>query len=153
VNRRNVIVGLLTLCTTVCIAARRAVAWSLITEDELEHESTAQHPKSAPVPSQPGAPTIEVEQPNAAKPIRAPVTIRISLRPQAGATIDPASFRAKYGWLGLDITDRIIANAQVDASGLVAKNADIPAGQYRVTLQIADNFHRVGTRILEFRVL
>jgi hypothetical protein len=146
---------LLTLCTTVLTTTRRAYAWELITNEELEREKSASASQSqlAPAsPPPPGAPTIDVEQPDATKPITPPVTIRIRFKAQSGATIDPSSFRAKYGWLGIDITSRIIANAKVDASGIVAENANIPAGQYQVTLQIADNLHRVGTRVFNFSV-
>jgi hypothetical protein len=34
----------------------------------------------------------------------------------------------------------------------VAHNASVPAGSYRVILQIADNRHRVGRRTFEFTV-
>jgi hypothetical protein len=157
VYRRSFIVSMFTLCTTVLTTTRRACAWDFITNEELEREKSASaaQSKEAPAsaaPPQLGAPTIDVEQPDATKPITSPVTIRIRFKPQSGATIDPSSFRAKYGWLGIDITSRIIANAKVDASGVVAENANIPAGQYQVTLQIADNLHRVGTRVLSFAV-
>ena len=43
---------------------------------------------------------------------------------------------------------------------LLAKNADVPAGLHRVTLnqfianiQVADNLHRVGIRTFEFTVI
>jgi hypothetical protein len=156
-HRRSFVVGLLTLCTTVLMATRRAAAWELITNEELEREKSAsavqshEAPASA-APAQLGAPTIDVEQPDAARPITSPITIRIRFTPQPGSTIQPGSFRATYGWLGIDITSRIIANAKVDASGIVAENANIPPGQYQVTLQIADNLHRVGRRVLNFTV-
>jgi len=138
------------------MAARRAVAWELFTNEELEREklASAAQPQvaAAAPPSQPGEPTIDVEQPDATKHVTSPVTIRIRFKAQSGATIDPSSFRAKYGWLGIDITSRIIANARVDARGIVAENANIPAGQYQIMLQIGDNLHRVGTRVLNFSV-
>lgn len=98
----------------------------------------------------PGAPIIEVDQPDQTNAIRAPVDIRLRFVPQGGATIDLASFRAAYGWLGIDITNRIIEHAQINASGLFANNAEIPVEHHRVTLQIADNMRRLGTRTFEF---
>jgi len=67
--------------------------------------------------------------------------------------IDLTSFRATYGWLAIDITNRIIEHAQVNASGVFANDADIPAGHHKVTLQVADNMHRVGNRTFEFTVV
>jgi len=68
-------------------------------------------------------------------------------------TIDLSSLRVTYGWLGVDIAKRVMEHAHVVASGLLAENADIPAGYHRVTLQIADNMHRVGVRTFEFIVV
>jgi hypothetical protein len=150
-HRRTFIFGPLALYATVC----RAAAWTLITKEEFEQSLDATQPLSRSIDRSrsPDAPTIEVSQPDATKPIKPPVTIRIRFRPKEGATIDPTSFRATYGSLGIDITNRIMQHAHVSASGLVANNADVPAGHHRVTLQIADNMHRVGMRTFEFTVL
>lgn len=152
-NRRAFVVGLLSVFASLAIALRRAAAWTLITNDEFQAESRADRPEGAAPLPQAGSPQIEVLKPDASKPVKSPVTIRIRFRPQAGATINPATFRARYGWLGIDITDRIIAHAQIDASGLSADNAEIPPGQYSVTLEIADTVGRVGTRAFTFRVV
>jgi hypothetical protein len=149
-RRRTFIISLI---TSSFVAVNHASAWVLITKEESERESTAPRRVQAPSAAQPGAPTIEVDQPDNSKPINSPVTIKISFHPQQGATIDVQSFRATYGFLAIDITQRIIANAQLTASGMTANNAQIPPGQYEVTLQIADNFHRVGTRTIDFTVL
>ncbi|MGH6813913.1 MAG: hypothetical protein ACREDM_16790 [Methylocella sp.] len=130
----------------------------MITKEEFEREkslaatqplSRSIHRSSGP----PDAPVIEVNQPDVTKPIKPPVTIRIRFRPKEGATIDLTSFRVTYGSLGVDITKRIIEHAHVSASGLLANNADVPAGHHTVTLQIADNMHRVGVRTFDFTVL
>jgi len=162
VHRRTLIFGLLVLYATVCRA--RAAAWALITKEEFKLDSTAPHLEESLAATQPlsrsmrrtgppDAPTIEIEQPNETKPIKPPLTIRVRFRPKEGATIDLTSFRVTYGWLAVDITKRIIEHAHVSASGLLAKSADIPAGHHRVTLQVADNMHRVGIRTFEFIVL
>lgn len=152
-HRRALIFGLLALYATVC----RAAASALITRKEFERDSAAPHEaphlEESLAATQPDAPIIEVEQPDETKPITPPVTIRIRFRSHEGATIDLTSFRVTYGWLGVDITKQIIKHARVSASGLLAKNADIPAGHHRVTLQVADNMHRVGIRTFEFTVL
>lgn len=152
-NRRNLTLSLLTTCAAVCFETRHAAAWTLITAEELAREKMTPQLAASPIEAQPGAPTIEVEQPDATKPIKSPVSVHIRFKPHEGATIVPESFRAKYGWLGIDVTDRITANAKIDPSGLVANNAEVPAGKYKLTLQIEDSLHRVGTRVLEFSVL
>ena len=151
-HRRTLIFGPLALYATAC----RAAAWTLVTKQEFEDSLAATQPLSRsvrPASKLSDGPIIEVAQPDETKPIRPPVTIRINFRPKEGATIDLTSFRVTYGSLGLDITTRIIEHAHLSASGILAKNADLPAGHHRVTLQIADNMHRVGIRMFEFTVL
>lgn len=137
------------------LAVRRAESWTVVIEDEIANERKAANPKAAAAvsPPQSGAPVIDVVEPDPGRPVGSPFNIRINFRPQPGASIVPGSFRAKYGWLGVDITDRLTGHAKIDASGIVADGAEISAGQYRITLQIADNLGRVGTRVLEFRVI
>ena len=152
-HRMAFISVLLATCTILCASIRPSAAWELVTREEVKRESTAPHHKAAHAAARPGAPIITVEEPNPKRRITPPVTVRVTFRPpQDGATIDPRTFRATYGWLGIDITHHIVANANLSASGLVAKNASVPAGSYRVTLRVADNRHRVGTRTVEFTV-
>ena len=151
-RRRVFLSGLLAACSILCASIRCSAAWELVTRNEIKRESTAPHNKASPADARLGAPIITVEEPNPKHPIKAPVTLRITFRPQEGATIDPRTFRATYGWLGIDITHHIVAHAKLSASGLVANNASVPVGSYRVTLQIADNMHRVGRRTFEFTV-
>jgi hypothetical protein len=128
--------------------------WTLVTQEEFQQDSAAPRFRGdiiAPT-EMPGAPIIKVDEPAQTTAIRTPVSIHLRFLPQRGAAIDLASFRATYGWLGIDITSRIIEHAQINASGLVANNAEIPSGHHKVTLQIADNLHRVGSRVFEFTV-
>ena len=150
-DRRSLIFGLLAV---TYVNPCRAAAWTLISKEEFEQDSAAPRIRGFIAPAtQAGAPVIEVDQPDETKSINVPVTIRLRFRPQAGAIIDLTSFRATYGWLGIDITQRILEHAQVNTSGLVANGADIPAGHHKVTLQVADNMHRVGMRTFEFTVI
>ena len=151
-RRRAFISVLLATCTVLCASVRPSAAWELVTREEVKRESAAPHHKAAHAAARPGAPIITVEEPDPKRRITSPVTVRVTFRPHEGATIDPRTFRATYGWLGIDITRHIVANAKLSASGLVATNASVPAGSYRVTLRIADNRHRVGMRTVEFTV-
>ena len=103
-RRRAFISGLLATCSTLCASVRRSAAWELVTRGEFKRESTAPHNKAAPSAAQPGAPIITVEEPNLKQQITRPLKLRITFSPQGGATIDPRTFRATYGWLGIDIT-------------------------------------------------
>jgi hypothetical protein len=151
-RRRAFLYGLLATSSILSASIRCSAAWELLTRNEIKRESTAHHNRAAPAAAQTGAPTITVEEPNLNHRITPPVTLRITFRSHGGATIDPRTFRATYGRLGIDITHHIVANAKLSPSGLVANNATVPAGSYRVTLQIADSRHRVGRRTFEFTV-
>jgi hypothetical protein len=150
-NRRMLIFGVLgSLYTEVC----RAEEWPLVTKDEFERDIAGAAQIGATQPLiQPGAPTITVEEPDAEKLIKSPVTIRLSFRPTNGAVIDVKTLRVTYGFLGIDITSRIVEHATLSASGLFADNAQLPAGHHRVTIRIADNVGHVGVRTFEFTVV
>src|SRR5215475_11317400 len=151
-RRRAFLCGLLVACSTLCAGIRCSPAWEMVTRNEIKRESSARHNRAAPAAAQAGAPIITLEEPNLNHRITPPVTLRMTFRPQGDATSDPKTFRATYGRLGIDITRHIVAHATLTASGLVAHNASVPAGSYRVILQIADNRHRIGRRTFEFTV-
>jgi hypothetical protein len=135
------------------VRLRRQVArWTLITQEEFERNSSVARPEASPPAPQPGAPKITVEKPDPNKPAKSPVTIRVSFQAQGDAIILPKTFRATYGWLGIDVTHRITDHAEVTASGLVANNAVAPAGHYLITLQISDSKNRTGSSAFEFNV-
>ena len=152
-DRRKTVVALLSACATLRMV-RQAAAWTLVTNEEIDKESRAAHPRAAIAPTpRRGAPGIDVVEPDATKPIKSPFSIHIRFRPEAGASIVPKSFRVKYGWLNLDITERLVGQAKVDASGVSADDAEIPPGDYKITLEITDNLGRIGTRTFEFRIV
>jgi hypothetical protein len=133
--------------------------WSLVTVDEFERENS-QPPINQPIPAEvPNGPTIVVEQPDEAKAIKSPVSVQIAFRPHADAKIDKASLKVMYGFFGIDITKRIIEHAVLTETGLTAQNAQIPAGQHKVTIEISeilisDNVtRRVGRRAINFTVI
>jgi hypothetical protein len=66
--------------------------------------------------------------------------------------VDPGSFRALYGALRLDVTDRIRRHARIDGTGLVAEDVALPAGQHRIILSVADEHGRRGERDFRLRV-
>jgi hypothetical protein len=151
-HRRSIIVGLLGVCAALSAKMRGAAAWTLITKDQFDEISQPQ--AAAPPGTHDGQsirmPMIEIIEPDLTKPINPPVRIRIRFQASAGASIDPASFRATYGWF--NITNQLLAHAKIDASGISADDAEIPSGKYKVTLQVSDTKGRVGTQAFEFLV-
>jgi hypothetical protein len=148
--RRSLIIGLI---ASSYFAVRRANAWSLVTRQQLQRENVAPHEAAAPVTNRSGAPTIRILEPDTTKPIRSPVRIRVSFQAGANARILVNTLRVRYGFLGIDITRRILAHATPTSSGVSVENAELPRGHHRVTVQIADNLNRVGVQSFEFNVV
>ena len=100
------------------------------------------------------APGISVVRPDRGGPIEPPVDIDLRFRPAEGATVNVSSLKIRYGFLGLDITQRILAapGVQVSAAGLRASGARLPSGSHKLLIEIADNYGRTGRQPLEFTV-
>lgn len=63
-----------------------------------------------------------------------------------------STFSATYGWLGLDITQRLLEHGVATPNGLSAANVELPAGDHRVTLSIADTAGKTASRTFRFSV-
>jgi hypothetical protein len=149
--RRSIVLGLL---AAPCLpsASRATSDWTLLTPDDVARSLAAPHNPRLTRALQIGAPAIEIVEPDEIKPIASPITIRLSFTAFGGAAIDVTRFRATYGWLELDITERLLRHAQLTAAGLTADHAEIPPGHHSVTLTIADTMHRSTSRTFEFTV-
>src|SRR3974390_849716 len=132
-NRRNLILGLI---SSSSFGAWRADAWPLVTRHQLQRENTVPHHQTASAPTRSGAPTITIQEPDITRPIRLPVDIRIRFHAAADARIAVNSLRVRYGFLGIDITRRILAHARPTPSGMFVGGAELPRGRHRVTIQI-----------------
>jgi hypothetical protein len=148
-QRRN----LLLLAPALALPAPGARAFSLILPEEAAADSAAPEPPPPPrtrsVPN-PDAPAIVVAAPDEGRALRAPLSIRLQFVARGGAAIDLSSFRARYGFLGIDVTARLLQHARLTAAGLEADNADIPAGDHRLRLEIADTSGRRAERSIRF---
>jgi hypothetical protein len=100
----------------------------------------------------PGAPKIVVVQPVAAGTLHPPLTFRVRFVPEAGAAIDTHTFRATYGFMGIDITSRLLQHARLSSQELDADNVAVPAGNHQVTLTIADSRGREVSQTFQFTV-
>ena len=97
-------------------------------------------------------PAIEIRQPSLlSQPLGTPMSIELSFL-AADAPILPDSFRAYYGNLKLNITDRILKKVKVLADGLRVDDAELPSGQHKILLVIEDEKGRRGERELKFTV-
>lgn len=144
-------VGALLLALALPAAAQPLL---LVSEEEVARERAAAPAaivaRSAP---QPGAPTIKVLAPLlGSEPLGNPIRIELVFAAGPDAQIDPASFRAQYGALRIDLTNRIVARVTVERTGLKVDNVVIPSGNHRLLLRIADTRARTGEVELRFAV-
>jgi hypothetical protein len=100
------------------------------------------------------APTITVVKPDHSAAIRPPVDIDVEFAPSQGSTVNVGSLKILYGFLKLDITQRILKapGVQVSAAGLKASGAELPSGSHKLLIEISDNLGRVGRQVVEFTV-
>ena len=120
---------------------RVAFSFDLVTPEEAALSSAAPEPPPPPrtraIPN-PDAPSILVAQPDEGQALRAPLSIRLRFVARGDAAIDLSSFRARYGFLGLDVTERLLQHARLFPGGIEIDNAQIPPGDHRLRLEIAD---------------
>jgi hypothetical protein len=93
-----------------------------------------------------------VVQPDISYRLTNPVTIEVQFSATPGYTIDMQSFSATYGWLGINITRRLLEHSSVTASGLVAHDVELPPGDHRVTMSIADTSGRTSRQTFNLSV-
>jgi hypothetical protein len=143
--------------TGVAIALFAAISlahgWPLVTQDEQMRDNAAPRAGQSTTPAVSGAPVITVRQPDVSRPNRNPMTFDVQFTAAPGATINPSTFQARYGWLGINITSRLLAHANWTPSGLFAADVDVPTGNHRISISIADTLGRVGTRVVDLQVL
>jgi hypothetical protein len=61
--------------------------------------------------SEPGASVMTVKQHDFSRALSNPTTFDIQSRAAPGSTINPSTFQAKYGWLGINVTSRLLDHA------------------------------------------
>jgi hypothetical protein len=124
-------------------------SWKLVTPEEEARDDAAPHVSVADLPA---PPTIKLVQPDISGPIRNPVSIEVQFTPGPGRSIDMRTFNATYGWLGINITQRLLEHAVTTPNGLSAANVELPAGDHRVTLSIADTSGKTASKTFRLSV-
>jgi hypothetical protein len=143
----------LSIAASIALAILPAAAqsvWHLITPQEEARDDVAPHAPA--LPDRSGPPTIDLLRPDLSRPIRNPTTIELRFSPGPGGAIDMASFSATYGWLGIDVTRRLLQHAVTTGNGIVARDVDLPLGNHRITLSIADTAGRASSRTFALSV-
>ena len=152
----NQLVQLSTVCSLLILALSLPTqAMVLVTANEAQQSAKSTVVESLlDTVADPSVvrPAIEIRQPSLlSQPLGTPLAIELSFL-AADAPIVPDSFRAYYGNLKLNITDRIVKKVKVLAEGLRIEDAEIPSGQHRILLIIEDAKGRRGERELKFTV-
>jgi hypothetical protein len=99
---------------------------SLITPEEDVRDRAAPQTVEPNEPQVAGASVIELLAPDLSRPVHNPVTVDVRINTQPDASADMRTLRVKYGWLGIDITNRILRHAAVTANRVTATDVDIP---------------------------
>jgi hypothetical protein len=141
------------IALTLAVLAVPTVArsYDLITPDENARDKAA--PK-VPGPSDlPAPPIITLVRPaNLSQPVHNPVTIELRFASGSGPAIDMQSFQATYGWLGINITTRLLEHATKTGDSLVAENVDLPSGDHRVNVSISNTAGKTASKTFRFSI-
>ena len=160
---RTATLGLaLLLAATTGPAQAAPGGFDLITaaEARLEAQAEAAAPAANAAPRtrslvlpKPHQPVIQVLAPTAlGTVVSAPVRIELAFRAAPGTRIVPATFRVLYGVLKIDLTDRLKKHATVTEEGVVVDRAEVPAGQHRLIMQVADDQGNLAEQELRLRI-
>ncbi len=155
-------VALATLALALGVGPARAqdgAAFELISAAEAQQAAKAEaeaprvfRSRSMAAPRA-NVPAIRVVAPNEpGTPVAAPVRIELEFKPAPGTRIVPSSFRVLYGLLKIDLTERLRKHATVNESGVVVDRAQVPDGQHRLILQVADDQGNTAEHELLIRV-
>ena len=144
---RLVITALSSALLTLPVAQ---ATWDLVTPKEDARDRAAPH---RPGPADVAAPPlIQLLRPDISKPINNPTTIEVRFSAGSSAAVDMRIFKATYDWLGIDITNRLLAHAKMTPDTLLAKNVDLPPGEHSVTLSIANTAGKTTSQTFRFSV-
>jgi len=99
------------------------------------------------------APHITIKSPSVKSGLYSPIKIDINFKASDDATIQVDSLKVLYGWMDLDITDRIMQYAQVSRTGISAENVELPVGEHNITIEITDTKGRGSEKDIYFEVL
>jgi len=132
---------------------QNAFAIELVTSEEAQQSQQASMLEAELTAPDPLAPLIQLLDPDGLdKPLKNPFKMEVLFKPQQGATLDFATFKAYYGTFKIDITDRLLKEAVKSASSIRLANVDIPTGRHKLFISIKDNLGRTAAKEIAFKV-
>jgi len=144
---------LLATCMSVSASVFAAEGFQLVSETEYRDQISFERPyvKTRGFNTTPkGSPKISIDKPSISGTVSSPTNIEISFKADDGAEIEVGSLEVLYGWLSLNITDRIREHAKLSPEGLLASNVTLPEGDHTIKIVIKDNKGRES--IKEFSI-
>ena len=97
-------------------------------------------------------PEIVLVSPRSLENVLAPLDIELRFLPKAPSKIVRDSLRVLYGFFGLNITERLTRHSEMTPYGILAKDADLPAGSHSITIEISDDRKRVSRKTFLFEI-
>ena len=157
ISARLLIVLVVFMTSSLLIAGE---AFMLISQEEymqqLGHEDINKQVKPRTrsfFSTNPNAPHISVNLPAMTSELYSPIKIDINFVASDDANIQIETLEVLYGWLNLDITDRIKQHAQISHDGITADNVNLPIGKHNITIKIKDTKQRISEKKISFEVL
>jgi len=136
------------------LQVQSSYAFELVTKAEANASKLASSMQEAEFSqADPRGPAIQVVDPQSLDlPLKNPFKMEVLFKPQQGATLDFTSFKALYGVLKLDITDRLLKEATKTPTGIKLANVDVPSGRHKLLLSIKDSQGRFSAKEIIFKV-
>jgi hypothetical protein len=137
---------------SLCVFVTPGQAFELISAQEMQASMVAPEPLQSKASITPGAPIIDIVSPKLGGPITSPTASELLFQPSTNSAVRPETFKALYGRLRIDITQRLLNTTKVTAQGITVKEASLPKGSHRLLLSIEDSEGRQGQKTIEFEV-
>jgi len=123
--------------------ADAAAQWSLVSPKEAVEETSAETSGAYKAPSEalskdPFAPAIQVLIPRIDAPTKPPFNVRVEVKPVGNLGVDYKSLKIRYGWMGLDVTARMLQYGKWQGNAFIVSGAVAPAGTHNFKVSIAD---------------
>ena len=136
------------------LQVQSSYAFELVTKAEANASKLASSMQEAEFSqADPRGPAIQVVDPQSLDlPLKNPFKMEVLFKPQQGATLDFTSFKVLYGFLKLDITDRLLKEATKTPTGIKLANVDVPSGRHKLLLSIKDSQWHLSAKEIIFKV-
>ena len=130
------------LAASIMLSTQVAAQQLVSQEEYVKYQQLSATSAIDSIIDDPKAPKIIIFQPEVTMTVKAPYSIEVFFRPYENQKISWKSFKALYGSMQFDITDRLLKMATISDNSLYISNADIPVGIHKITLLIADEMQR-----------